>query len=311
MPLDSQVNWMSEHYRRIITDQRRWLYNDDWFEWIMREHLGIGKTDDQTLLDVGCGTGYLAFKLAALLPRLSVKGLDNSADLLKEARGISASDFDGRVEFVDGNCYEMPYSDATFDFVCAHTLILHVTEPLIVLKEMARVVKPKGAVFVCEPDNYASFPSGYDSASEGDETDFEWTARRFDYATKLYTGKIKVGEGDSSIARRLPKLFIDTGLSDIFTRKSDRILHLEPPYDTEEKRALADNLRITLSEKNCRKFFPTLRQEYITGGGTETGFDEFWNARIARQNRALDALERGELVWTSNHSLIICAGWKL
>jgi hypothetical protein len=44
--------------------------------------------------------------------------------------------------------------------------------------------------------------------------------------------------------------------------------------------------------------------------GTEAEFDEFWSERIGRQNRMLAALEAGMLVWTSNHTLAVCAGKK-
>ncbi len=121
-------------------------------------------------------------------------------------------------------------------------------------------------------------------------------------------GKIAAGEGDSAVARRMPLLFRDAGLEVFFFRKSDRFLYLLPPYDTEEKLALAENLRVTLSEENCRRFFPTLRSEFKAGGGTDAEFDSFWNERIERQNKALIALEEEKLTWAYNHTVAICAG---
>ena len=309
MTENSMVDWNSEHYRRIITDQRRWLYNRDWFEWAMREHIGIGAGGGGRALDAGCGAGYLSFELARLDPQLEITGADTSDALLDSARAECESlGLSGRVRFENCSCYEIPHPDGHFDFAGAHTLLLHLTEPVRALSEMARAVKPGGVVFACEPDNFASFPSGYDCASEPEGVDYEWARRRFDYAYKLYKGKIAVGEGDSAIARIMPLYFRDAGLDVFFFRKSDRYLCLIPPYDTEEKKALADNLRIQLSEENCRRFFPALREEYKAGGGTDAEFDGFWAERIERQNRALAALGQERLTWIYNHTVAICAG---
>lgn len=306
---NSKVDWNSEHYRRIITGQRRWLYHRDWFENAMRELTGLGAGKKLRGLDVGCGAGYLAFELAKLDSKLQIAGADTNDELLesaiKESAELGLSD---RIIFEKCSCYDMPYEDAEVDFAGAHTLLLHLTDPVRALKEMARVVKSGGTVFACEPDNFASFPSGFDCASEPDGTDYEWAARKFEYAIKLYRGKIAAGEGDSAVARRMPLLFRDAGLDVFFFRKSDRFLYLLPPYDTEEKVALADNLKVTLSEENCRRFFPTLREEFKAGGGTDTEFDGFWNERIERQNKALDALEDEKLTWVYNHTVAVCAG---
>ncbi|MEP0813924.1 MAG: methyltransferase domain-containing protein [bacterium] len=303
------VDWSSGHYRRIITDQRRWLFNWDWLDWVFREHLEIGRA--RAALDAGCGAGFLAFEMARLNPELRVRGVDTSDALLASAREECESrGLVGRVAFERGDCYSLGCGDGAFDIAGCSTVLLHLTEPGKAVAEMARATAPGGIVFAIEPDNFASFPAGWDSACESDEVDYGWAARKFEYAATLYRGKIAAGQGDSAVARRMPAFFTDAGLDVFFFRKSDRMLALIPPYDTEEKLALADNLRITLSEEQCRKFLPQLKSEYVAGGGTEAGFDAFWDERIARQNKALEALAAGTLTWVGNHTVCICAGRK-
>ena len=61
-----------------------------------------------------------------------------------------------RVTFEVGDAEALPYPDAAFDAVVAHTTISHVGDPLAMLKEAARVVQPSGRIAVFDGD-YASW----------------------------------------------------------------------------------------------------------------------------------------------------------
>jgi ubiquinone/menaquinone biosynthesis C-methylase UbiE len=60
------------------------------------------------------------------------------------------------VTFEVGEGHTLPYPDASFDAVIAHTTVSHVTDPVAVLREAALVVRPKGRVAVFDGD-YASW----------------------------------------------------------------------------------------------------------------------------------------------------------
>jgi SAM-dependent methyltransferase len=54
---------------------------------------------------------------------------------------------------VQANGLALPYATGSFDFVYCHYLILWLTDPLAVLREMRRVTRPGGAVLaLAEPD---------------------------------------------------------------------------------------------------------------------------------------------------------------
>lgn len=57
------------------------------------------------------------------------------------------------VRFEVANVYELPFADASFDAVLAHTLLVHLSDPLKVLKEMRRILKPGGIAAVSD-DNF-------------------------------------------------------------------------------------------------------------------------------------------------------------
>ncbi len=115
-----------------------------------------------SVLDLGCGTGVVGRALAKRedFPG-RVVGVDLSPTFVREGQGLAKEEHvDQRIEFQVGDVHALEYGDAGFDIVIAHTLLSHVTEPLSVLKEAARVTKPGGAVAIFDGD-YASWTFGY------------------------------------------------------------------------------------------------------------------------------------------------------
>jgi SAM-dependent methyltransferase len=109
------------------------------------------------VLEVGCGTGAMVRRLAQR-DDFSGKafGVDQCAAFIDAAtRFAHDAKLDDRVDFRVGDAHRLDFPAETFDAVFAHTLISHVTAPETVLGEMARVVRPGGAVVIFDGD-YAS-----------------------------------------------------------------------------------------------------------------------------------------------------------
>lgn len=102
-------------------------------------------------LDAGCGIGTLTLLLAeAVTPAGHVTGLDISPELLAYAEeNAKKSAFSEQVLFEVGDVNSLPFDDDTFDWVwsvdCAGYAL---GEPVPLLKELARVVKPGGRVSI-------------------------------------------------------------------------------------------------------------------------------------------------------------------
>ena len=74
------------------------------------------------VLDVGCGTGEVALRLAREWPELEVLGIDVHAPHLEYARE-RATEFGGRVRFELGDAFALASQDAKYDLVlCRHLL---------------------------------------------------------------------------------------------------------------------------------------------------------------------------------------------
>jgi ubiquinone/menaquinone biosynthesis C-methylase UbiE len=118
------------------------------------------------IVEVGCGTGVVSRAIASRDGFAgTVLGVDQSQDFITVAQTLAASEGVGdRVEFAVGDAHKLALPSGGFDAAIAHTLVSHVRDPLAVLKEMARVVRPDGIVAVFDGD-YASLT--FDCADPG------------------------------------------------------------------------------------------------------------------------------------------------
>jgi len=103
-------------------------------------------------LDVGCGIGLQAARLAeAVGPSGYVTGLDLSPRLLEHARRLAErSGLAKRLSVREGDMSRLPFADNTFDWLWSADCAGYApaAEPLRLLNELARVVRPGGIVAV-------------------------------------------------------------------------------------------------------------------------------------------------------------------
>lgn len=122
-----QSHWWFVGRRTLIFDQIDRAYHD--------------RTDLQ-ILDVGCGTG-LNMKYLARYGQ--VTGADLSSTALNFCR------VRGHTRLIKSPIERLPFSDNTFDLVTALDIIEHLDDDLAGLKEIQRVLKPGGRVFILVP----------------------------------------------------------------------------------------------------------------------------------------------------------------
>jgi SAM-dependent methyltransferase len=98
--------------------------------------------------DIGTGTGILAIELARLGAR--VIAVDNSPRMLASAREkIEREGLQG-VELREGEAHQLPIEDASLDGAFAHMVLHYLPAPGEAIREMARTVRPGGAVVVVD-----------------------------------------------------------------------------------------------------------------------------------------------------------------
>jgi SAM-dependent methyltransferase len=102
----------------------------------------------QAVLDVGCGPGALTGELVRLLGSASVSAVDPSETFVAAARerhpGVSVQ---------RAAAEQLPFADQVFDAALAQLVVHFMTDPVLGLREMGRVVRQEGVVAACVWDH--------------------------------------------------------------------------------------------------------------------------------------------------------------
>jgi ubiquinone/menaquinone biosynthesis C-methylase UbiE len=101
--------------------------------------------DCGSALEVGCGDGMLARRLAERCAKLTA--IDRDARMIALARERGYGQAPGRVTFVEADFLTYPLAAASFDFVCANTALHHMDFGAA-LTALARVLRPGGRLAV-------------------------------------------------------------------------------------------------------------------------------------------------------------------
>jgi arsenite methyltransferase len=144
---------------RHLFEECAWLYA------FCREHLFRDHTDEiaqalfpdgvsserMSVLEIGCGPGFYARRLAQRYPALQVLGLDRSLRLIAWAQWRASSDALLNCRFQQGDVESLSACVEAVDAVISSRLLLVVTNPKVVISEIFQVLKPGGRLFLAEP----------------------------------------------------------------------------------------------------------------------------------------------------------------
>jgi ubiquinone/menaquinone biosynthesis C-methylase UbiE len=144
---------------------------------------------DQPLqvLDVGCGTGFLALQLAELGHRAA--GADFSENMIERARAKAVErSLDVRFDVADAE--NLPYDDSTVDLVIERHVVWTLPDPTGALIEWRRVLRPGGRLILIEghwsnPDDPPRTPLHADYQEIKDTLPFYGGASAIDLADSV------------------------------------------------------------------------------------------------------------------------------
>lgn len=109
----------------------------------------LAPVDGAEILDVGCGIGTPAFRLAGAA-RARVRGISiNEAQVVEANRRAGERGLADRVSFDHGDALALPYADASYDAAWAFESLIHM-DRLAALREISRVLKPGARLVVAD-----------------------------------------------------------------------------------------------------------------------------------------------------------------
>jgi len=98
------------------------------------------------VLDVGCGTGWLVRRIAALVPAGLAAGMDVADAMLGRAESLSAGM--PNVVFARGGVDDIPWGDAYFNKALSVESAYYWPDPARGAREIFRVLSPGGAAWI-------------------------------------------------------------------------------------------------------------------------------------------------------------------
>ena len=103
-----------------------------------------------TVLDLGCGSGYAGRVLRDTRDAGRVYGLDGSPEMARNARSYTD---DSGTGYLVGDFDALPFADDTVDHVWSMEAFYYATDPAHTLEEITRVLRP-GGTFYCAVNYY-------------------------------------------------------------------------------------------------------------------------------------------------------------
>lgn len=159
-------------------------YDGRWAPVAARLIAHYGLKAGSSVLDVGCGKGYLLYELMAALPGLEVRGLDISEYALAHAKE------EVRPFLTLGRAQQLPFESGRFDLVISIATLhnLYVQDLAAALGEIRRVTRPGGGGYLVvesyrneqEKDNLLNWQLTCECFYTPAE--WEWLFARFGYA---------------------------------------------------------------------------------------------------------------------------------
>lgn len=109
----------------------------------------INLQDGVTFLDIGCGTGWAVRYAASLVETGAFYGIDLSEKMIEMAK--NKAEGLKNVHFYATSAEHLPFESDMFDSAICTNSFHHHENPLATLKEVHRVLKPTGRMYIVDP----------------------------------------------------------------------------------------------------------------------------------------------------------------
>lgn len=306
--------WSKGLYKKAIIDQRKYLWEPEYVALLAK---WAGFKQGQTVVDVGCGLGYLGTIYWQFFGKGGKYcGVDISPKLVAQAQKLSKGwARGGTTEFKTGDACKLPYPDSFADAVVCQTLLMHLADPQKAVNEMYRILKPGGFVLCKEPDNLSwSLQQTVTSLLELplDETLF---FQKVEFICSR--GNTRRGLGLFNAGPQVPLWLKSSGFRKIDGRMNSYPMLGIPPYESpRQKHALALKRKMYRFYDNPgekRKENEDFKKTFFAGGGTRKEYLKYIGLRRkyrSREKMSDQQMKYGTFYWCSANQFFAIKGHK-
>ena len=112
----------------------------------------LGLRDGMSVLELGCGPGFITEQLLELLPRSPITALDSDPKMIQRAELALVGRASDRLKLLEASAMDSNLPDAAFDFAIARYLVQHLSDPAGAIRETLRVLRPGGKLAIIDID---------------------------------------------------------------------------------------------------------------------------------------------------------------
>ena len=275
----SKLGFRVSYLRRSREIYRRYLESKPWLNQLYTSFFDT--RPGQRIVDVGCGPGDFTRQLARLSnQKATILGIDSSEKSIQAAiADTKKAGFHRTVSYKMGDVYKIPLEDGYADLTCCRTLLMHLTDPLMAVREMARITKPGGSILAVEGGRMGTF---YDP----DDEEFSRLSERAYNA--WIDGIRKLERKTFGIGERLPGIFREAGLTSIKAEvQANAWLYSDP---RRRLRDVKDELRFDYSIFKERR--EKDRKYLIAGGMSISQISSYFKRQEIRTKALLSSDEK-------------------
>ncbi len=111
--------------------------------------IALGPPEQGIVLDAGTGPGRIPVLICQMRSQWQIIAIDAAQSMLQiAAQHVQQANLQSSISLQLVDAKRLPYDDGHFDMIISNSLVHHLPDPLPFFREVSRVLKPNGGIFI-------------------------------------------------------------------------------------------------------------------------------------------------------------------
>lgn len=266
----------------------RKLRFDDMFSEQYKRLFELDSSENNKILEIGCGPGALAEALCRWYPQADITAVDRDSKFIRFAK-----EHKKKIAFLEADATKLPFEDCTFDVTISNTVSEHI-EPAKFYGEQFRVLKPSGVCLLLSSRQGVNIAPSYMENNNFEQQFWEKASRYDDSISRYAVCKYPMSEAELPLAMESYGFHkIKTGYATIDLTPDN------PKFSSDMARDMINANRYTAIEaiESALHIAP--------GQITAEEIEEMKRLTNIKYDTRIEQYDRGERQWDTNVSVIM------